>query len=162
VRAKLGVALADMVAIDGDGLGWTVYEGVVWVRRKLMTAKKRAKQAGSPIILEAKACARRQRNQREVLSYDRLRFLVLTVKDSTTALAAQEVSIGVGESGLQGLRPTICSARAVAKISYLHMESVYVAMQLALQASAGAFLWIAPRSRRSVILFADFVCDRGL
>jgi len=62
VRAKLGVALADMVAIDGDGLGWTVYEGVVWVRRKLMTAKKRAKQAGSPIILEAKACARRQRN----------------------------------------------------------------------------------------------------
>jgi hypothetical protein len=162
VRAKLGVALADMVAIDGDGLGWTVYEGVVWVRRKLMTAKKRAKQAGSPIILEAKACARRQRNQREVLSYDRLRFLVLTVKDSTTALAAQEVSIGVGESGLQGLRPTICSARAVAKISYLHMESVYVAMQLPLQASAGAFLWIAPRSRRSVILFADFVCDRGL
>jgi len=140
VRAKLGVALADMVAIDGDGLGWTVYEGVVWVRRKSMTAKEKAKQAGSPIILEAKACARRQRNQREVLSYDRLRFLVLTVKDSTTALAAQEVSIGVGESGLQGLQPTICSARAVAKISYLHMESVYVAMQLPLQASAGAFL----------------------
>jgi hypothetical protein len=50
VRANLGVALADMVAIDGDGLGWTVYEGVDWVRRRLMTANERAKQAGRPII----------------------------------------------------------------------------------------------------------------
>jgi hypothetical protein len=38
------------MAIDGDGLGWTVYEGVDWVRAMLMTAKERAKQAGSPII----------------------------------------------------------------------------------------------------------------
>ena len=50
MRANLGVALADMVAIDGDGLGWTVYEGVDWVRRMLMTANERAKQAGRPII----------------------------------------------------------------------------------------------------------------
>jgi len=71
------------------------------------------------------------------------------VKDSTTALAAHKVSIGVGEAGLQGLRPTICSARAVAKNSYLHMETVYVAKQLPLQASAGAFLSIAPRSGQS-------------
>jgi hypothetical protein len=58
VRAKLGVALADMVAIDGDGLGWTVYESVVLGEENVDDCKRESKAGGKPDYISGKKPAR--------------------------------------------------------------------------------------------------------